>query len=198
MNIKRIYVHENIYDKFLAALVAMVQQFKLGDHEDPEAFFGPVQNKMQHDKLQAFYSQIGKRGWKVALGGEPGAKSGKGFYMPPTIIDNPAEDETIVTDEPFGPIVPVLKWSDEDDVVRRANASKLGLGGSVWSKDVPRAQRMAQELESGSIWVNTHFELAPNVPFGGHKESGMGMDWGIVGLQGWCNPQSYWTKHSGA
>ncbi|KAI0175012.1 Aldehyde/histidinol dehydrogenase [Pestalotiopsis sp. NC0098] len=198
MNIKRIYVHENIYDKFLAALVALVKTFKQGDHEDPEAFFGPVQNKMQHDKLQAFYSQIGKQGWKTALGGEPGPKSGKGFYMPPTIIDNPSDDSTIVTDEPFGPIVPVLKWSGEDEVIRRANDTKLGLGGSVWSKDVPRAQRMAQQLEAGSIWVNTHFELAPNVPFGGHKESGMGMDWGIVGLQGWTNAQAYWTKHSGA
>jgi acyl-CoA reductase-like NAD-dependent aldehyde dehydrogenase len=72
----------------------------------------------------------------------------------------------------------------------------MGLGASVWSKDVPRAQRMVEQLEAGSIWVNTHFELAPNVPFGGHKQSGLGMDWGEVGLKGWCNPQAYWVKHS--
>jgi acyl-CoA reductase-like NAD-dependent aldehyde dehydrogenase len=198
MNIKRIYVHENIYDKFLTAIVAATKQFKVGDHTDPEAFLGPIQNSMQHEKLQKFYSQISKEGWKTALGGEPGPKEGesKGFYMPPTIIDNPPEDSSIVVDEPFGPIVPLLKWTDEDDVVRRANASRLGLGASVWSKDVPRAQRMAEQLEAGSIWVNTHFEIAPNVPFGGHKESGIGMEWGELGLQSWTNPQAYWVKHS--
>ncbi|KAI3327315.1 aldehyde dehydrogenase [Xylariaceae sp. AK1471] len=195
MNIKRIYVHESIYDKFLAALVGTTKQFKTGDHTDPEAFFGPIQNRMQYEKLQKLYSQIGKEGLKTALGGEPGPKQGKGFFMPPTIIDNPPEDSRIVLDEPFGPIVPVLKWTSEEDVIRRANASRLGLGASVWSKDVPRAQRMAEQLEAGSIWVNTHFELAPSVPFGGHKESGIGMDWGEIGLRGWCNPQAYWVRH---
>lgn len=197
MNIKRIYVHENVYDKFLAAVVAITKTFKVGDYTDPEAFFGPIQNKMQFEKLQRFYGQIGTEGWKTALGGEPGPKEGKGFFMPATIIDNPPESSSIVQDEPFGPIVPLLKWSDEDDVISRVNASKIGgLGASVWSKDVPRAQRIAEQLQAGSIWVNTHFELAPNVPFGGHKESGMGMEWGEVGLQGWCNPQAYWIKHS--
>jgi acyl-CoA reductase-like NAD-dependent aldehyde dehydrogenase len=191
MDIKRIYVHENIYDKFLAAMVATTKTFKTGDHTDPEAVFGPVQNAMQHEKLHAFYTQIGTQGWKTALGGEPAPKGDtKGYYIPATIIDNPPEDSAIVTEEPFGPIVPLLKWKDEDDVIRRANASKLGLGASVWSKDVPRAQRMAEQLEAGSIWVNTHFELAPNVPFGGHKESGIGMEWGELGLRGWCNPQA--------
>ncbi|OAA36617.1 Aldehyde/histidinol dehydrogenase [Metarhizium rileyi] len=109
MNIKRIYVHENIYDQFLAAMVAATKQFKTGDHADPEAFFGPVQNQMQYKKLQIFYSQIGEKGWKTALGG----------------------NSSIVVDEPFGPIVPVLKWRDEEDVIRRANASRLGLGASV-------------------------------------------------------------------
>ncbi|TGJ85560.1 hypothetical protein E0Z10_g3202 [Xylaria hypoxylon] len=199
MNIKRIYVHESIYDSFLTAVVATTKQFKTGGYTDSEAFFGPIQNRMQYEKLQKFYSQISRESWKTALGGEPSPspKQENGFFMPPTIIDNPPEDSSIVVDEPFGPIVPVLKWTDEEDVIKRANASRLGLGASVWSKDVPRAQRMAEQLEAGSIWVNTHFELAPNVPFGGHKESGLGMDWGQVGLEGWCNPQAYWVKHSG-
>ncbi|KAH6894691.1 Aldehyde/histidinol dehydrogenase [Thelonectria olida] len=197
MDIKRIYVHENIYDKFLAAMVEFVKNLKTGDHTDVEAFFGPIQNSMQHEKLQNLYSDIEKEGWKTALGGAPGEKTGKGYYMPATIIDNPPEDSRIVVEEPFGPIVPLLKWSDETDVIARANASKMGLGASVWSKDVERAKRMAEQLEAGSIWVNTHFELAPNVPFGGHKHSGIGMDWGEVGLKGWCNPQAYWVKHSG-
>lgn len=196
MSIKRIYVHDSIYDKFMAAMVAVAKSFKVGDYTDPEAFFGPIQNSMQYAKLREVYAQIGKEGWKTALGGEPGPKEGKGYYMPATIIDNPPENSSIVQDEPFGPIVPLLRWTDEEDVIERANSSHLGLGASVWGKDVPRAQRIAKQLQAGSIWVNTHFEVAPNVPFGGHKESGLGMDWGEVGLQGWCNPQAFWTKHS--
>jgi len=200
MDVKRIYVHESIYDKFLASLVAFIKQMKTGDHTDAEAFFGPIQNSMQYQKLQDLYSSISKEGWKTALGGDvPAPVEGKkGYYVTPTIIDNPPEDSRIVVEEPFGPIVPVLKWSDEDDVIRRANDSHSGLGASVWSKNVPRAKKIAEQLESGSVWVNTHFEVAPHVPFGGHKESGLGMEWGITGLKGWCNPQAFWVKHSGA
>ncbi len=196
MNIKRIYVHEKIYDDFLAALVNVIKQFKVGGYTDAEAFFGPIQNKMQYGKLQELYSQISEEGWKVALGGVKKNK-GKGYFVNPTIVDNPPEDSRIVVEEPFGPIVPVLKWSDEADVISRANDSIMGLGASVWSKDTERAKRMAEQLEAGSIWVNTHFEVAPHVPFGGHKQSGLGMDWGEVGLKGWCNAQAYWIKHSG-
>lgn len=196
MNVKRIYVHEKIYDSFMQAMVSFIKQFKTGDSDDGEAFFGPIQNKMQFGKLQDLYSQIDKEGWKTALGGAPTDSGAKGYFLPPTIVDNPPDDSRIVVEEPFGPIVPVLKWIDEDDVIRRANASKMGLGASVWTKDVDRGKRMAEQLEAGSIWVNTHFEVAPHVPFGGHKQSGIGMDWGVVGLKGWCNPQAYWVKHT--
>lgn len=194
MAVKRIYVHENIYDQFLATIVAITKQFKAGDHTDAEAFFGPVQNQVQYQKLQKLYSQIEQEGWKVALGGL-GSKEGTGFHMPATIIDNPPDDSSIVTDEPFGPIVPVLKWKEDGDVIKRANAPSHGLGASVWSKDVARARRIGDQLEAGSIWINTHFELAPNVPFGGHKQSGLGTEWGEEGLKAWCNTQAYWIKH---
>ncbi|UZP35133.1 hypothetical protein NXS19_002949 [Fusarium pseudograminearum] len=174
-----------------------IKRIYCGGFSDPEAFFGPIQNKMQFDKLQRLYGEIDKQGWKSLTSTNGAAKPEKGYHIQPTLIDNPPEDSEIVQTEPFGPIVPMMKWSDEDDVVARANASNLGLGASVWSKDVPRARRMAEQLEAGSIWVNTHFEVAPNVPFGGHKSSGIGMDWGEVGLKGWCNPQAYWVKHSG-
>ncbi|EYB21304.1 hypothetical protein FG05_30704 [Fusarium graminearum] len=152
---------------------------------------------MQYEKLQRLYERIDKQGWKCAFGSALPATSEKGYFVPPVLVDNPPEDSEIVQMEPFGPIVPVMKWQSEDDVIARANASDYGLGASVWSKDVARARRMAELLGAGSIWVNTHFEVAPNVPFGGHKQSGIGMDWGEVGLKGWCNPQAYWVKHSG-
>ncbi|KAK4655233.1 hypothetical protein QC762_300570 [Podospora pseudocomata] len=195
MDIKRLYVHEKIYDEFLAAFVQVVKSFKVGGGGDPEAFLGPVQNRMQFEKVKDLYSEIGKQKWQVATGGEPVACDGKkGFFLPPTIIDNPPDDSRIVVEEPFGPIMPVLKWSDEDEVVRRANNTNMGLGASVWSNDIEKAERLARRLEAGSTWVNSHFELSPYVPFGGHKWSGVGMDWGIVGLKGWCNTQASWVR----
>lgn len=138
------------------------------------------------------YSQIEKQSWKAALTGSVG-ESRNGYFITPAIIDNPPEDSRIVVEEPFGPIVPLLKWSDENDVIDRANALRTGLGASVWSKDLQRAERMARRLEAGSVWVNSHFDVDPKVPFGGHKESGVGMEWGIEGLKHYTNSRSLWV-----
>ncbi|KAI1264405.1 aldehyde dehydrogenase [Xylariaceae sp. FL1019] len=194
MNVKRIYVHEQIYDKFLAALIKNTKQLNIGDTADPKTTLGPVQNRMQYKKLQKLYAMSASNGCKTAYAGEVSNKSG--FFMAPTIIDNPPDDSAVVVEEPFGPIVPVMRWSDEEDVIKRANDSKLGLGASVWSKDVTRAKAIVERLEAGNLWVNTAFELDPRVPFGGHKESGVGVEWGALALQGWCNPQALWTRHT--
>lgn len=196
MNIKRIYVHDKIYDQFLKAMVEFVKgNVKSGPAMEPGVLVGPSQNQMQFNKVKEMLGEAEKQGWTVALGGDANSSAEKkGFFLPPTIIDNPPDDSRIVVEEPFGPIVPVLRWSDEEDVVRRANDTLSGLGASVWSGDVARAQRMADGLEAGSVWVNTHFELGPHMPFGGHKNSGIGMEWGTVGLKGWCNGQSFWTR----
>ncbi|KAI3390310.1 hypothetical protein diail_10306 [Diaporthe ilicicola] len=193
--IKRVYVHEDIYDAFLAAFVEFVKTLKSGSATDFEAMLGPQQNSMQYAKLLDLYSQISKDGWKIALGGEPAAsKTDKGFFLPITVVDNPPEDSRVVAEEQFGPIVPLLKWSDEDDVLRRANTSSMGLGGSVWSTDLKRAERLARRLEAGTVWVNSHFEIGPLVSFGGHKESGIGVELGMDGLKGWCNPQTVYIN----
>ncbi|KAK3338694.1 aldehyde dehydrogenase domain-containing protein [Neurospora tetraspora] len=201
VDIKRIFVHEKIYDQFLAGMVEAVKTFKFGGSDDTEgAFFPPVQNAMQFEKVKEMFAQIKKEGWKPAIGGEVEAEAGekKGYYFKPTIIDNPPEESRIVQEEPFGPILPVLKWNgDEDEVVRMANNTDMGLGASVWSSDLERAERIAKRLEAGSLWINTHQDLHANVPFGGFKQSGMGHDWGIIGLKGWCNTQSLLLRRSG-
>ncbi|KAK8063644.1 hypothetical protein PG996_008296 [Apiospora saccharicola] len=180
--VKRVYVHESIYDAFLAAFVEAVKSFKVGPATDAEAALGPVQNSMQYAKLQELYGEVSKQGLKVAYKADlPPSLDGKGgFFLPPT--------------EQFGPIVPLMKWSDEEDVIRRANASLMGLGGSVWSADTARAERMTRQLEAGTVWVNSHFEITPNVAFGGFKESGVGVEQGVDGLKGWCNHQSVWVR----
>ncbi|KAH7625316.1 aldehyde dehydrogenase domain-containing protein [Sordaria sp. MPI-SDFR-AT-0083] len=193
VDIKRLFVHEKIYDAFLAKLVETVKTFKWGGSEDTEgAFFPPVQNQMQFEKVKDMFAQIEKQGWKTATGGAVEAEAGdkKGYYFQPTIIDNPSDESRIVQEEPFGPILPVQKWSSEEEVLKRANNTDMGLGASVWSSDLDKAERIARKLEAGSVWINNHQDLSPFVPFGGYKSSGIGHDWGIIGLKGWCNVQS--------
>jgi len=153
---------------------------------------------MQYDRLTALFSEIDNQGWTAALGGvhsiKPRENDEGGYFFEPVIVDNPPDNARVVTEESFGPIVPLLKWSSEGDVLARANSGKDALGASVWTGDLARGERLADELEAGSVWVNTHFELSPAVPFGGHKWSGMGMEWGLVGLKGWCNTQAQWLR----
>lgn len=102
----------------------------------------------------------------------------------------------MVQEEPFAPILPIMKWSSEEDVLARANALYTGLGASVWSKDLERAIRMGDQLQAGSVWINSHFDTSPKAPFGGHKQSGLGVEWGLSGLLSYCNSQTQWRKKS--
>ncbi|KAE8353439.1 Aldehyde/histidinol dehydrogenase [Aspergillus coremiiformis] len=192
MTIKRLYVHEKIYDEFRDKLVQFVKTLKLGNGTEPDVFFGPVQNRMQFETAQNLIDNIASEGLNTVLGGDIPASAG--FFVPPTIVDNPPESSRVVQEEPFAPILPILKWSDEEEVLARANNSDSGLGASVWSQDLERAQRMAEQLEAGNVWVNTHVEVQPDVPFGGHKTSGLGSEWGVAGLTAWCNTQALYLK----
>lgn len=193
MMIKRLYVHENIYDEFRTKLANFVKSLPVGDGTKPDTFFGPVQNAMQFEKVKDLVAETSRSGYQTALGGSV-PDSAPGFFVSPTIVDNPPESSRVVQEEPFGPILPMLKWSDEDDVIARANATDSALGSSVWTKDMTRATRLADQLEAGSVWVNSHFDVAPNVPFGGHRGSGLGTEWGLNGLLGYCNSQTLWLK----
>jgi len=190
--IKRIYVHEDIYEPFLKAMVEFTKTLKVGDGAEEGTFLGPVQNSMQYEKVKTFFTDIEKAGQKVAVGGVNEDKPG--YFITPTLIDRPAEDSKLATEEPFGPIVPVMTWKDEQEVIDRANATKMGLGASVWATNLDTANRIAMSLEAGSVWVNTHLELDPRAPFGGHKESGVGFEWSAAGLKAYCNSQTLYLK----
>lgn len=148
---------------------------------------------MQYDRVCGFFDDIEKQGYKVAVGGKSTESTG-GYFINPTIIDNPDENSRIVVEEPFGPILPLLKWSTEDEVIERANNTDMGLGASVWSSDLEEAERIGRQLDAGNIWVNTHFELNPSTTFGGHKSSGLGTEWGVSGLKQFCNSQTLYLK----
>jgi acyl-CoA reductase-like NAD-dependent aldehyde dehydrogenase len=193
--IKRIFVHESIYDAFLAGFVEFAKALKAGGPTDAEAALGPIQNRMQYDKLRGLYADVDAQGYNKAFsGGTFGAQGGDGYFVPTVVLDNPPDDSRVVTEEQFGPIIPLLKWSNDDDVIKRANATLYGLGGSVWSRDLPRAERMARRLEAGTVWTNAHFDVGPQVSFGGFKESGLGVESGLEGIKEWCNRQAVWAR----
>ncbi|OQE18948.1 hypothetical protein PENFLA_c020G06533 [Penicillium flavigenum] len=194
LNLKRIYVHSSIFDEFRDALVRQVKSYTVGDGSKTGISHGPLQNDMQYSRVKTFFDDIEKQGWKVATGGRimPSA----GYMVTPTIIDRPPDNSRIVVEEPFGPIVPLLSWDDEAEVIERANDTSMGLGASIWTADLDRAARVARQIQAGTVWTNDHFSLSPTAPFGGHKESGVGTEWGLNGLKGFCNIQSLFLKKS--
>ncbi|GKT41810.1 putative aldehyde dehydrogenase fus7 [Colletotrichum spaethianum] len=194
LNLKRIYVHERIFEEFKESLVKHVRGYNLGDGSQKGVTHGPLQNSMQYERVKTFFSDIKSQGWKVAVGGE--VDTSQGYFITPTIIDRPPEKSRIVVEEPFGPIVPLLSWKDEDEVIDRANDTAMGLGASVWTNDLEKAARVAKQIQAGNVRVNTHFDLSPLAPFAGHKESGIGAEWGANGLKGFCNVQTlFLNKH---
>ncbi|KAM0194330.1 hypothetical protein ACHAPI_007091 [Fusarium lateritium] len=190
LNVKRVYVHESIYEKFRDAVVKHVKNYQIGDGSKENTSHGPIQNEMQYHRVKTFFDDIEKQGWKVATGGSIDPSPKNGYYITPTVIDRPDDNSRIVVEEPFGPILPLLSWKDEEEVIERANDTRLGLGASVWSNNLETAERVAKALDAGTVWVNNHFDITPMAPFGGHKESGIGAEWGVNGLKGFCNVQS--------
>jgi acyl-CoA reductase-like NAD-dependent aldehyde dehydrogenase len=140
---------------------------------------GPLQNKMQYEKVKAFLEDARKNG-KVVAGGS--AMERPGYFIEPTIVRDIKEGSKLVDEEQFGPVLPLIKYSDKDDVIRRANATTYGLGASVWSSDINRAHEVAQKIEAGTVWINKHLDMAPHIPFGGGKQSGIGTEFAEEGL----------------
>lgn len=183
---KRIYIHQDIYEPMLKAMVEFTKNNVKTGAPDSGALLGPIQNQMQYEKVKGFFEDTKNNGYKFAVG-EPDVAKSKGFFIQPTIIDNPPSDSKIITEEPFGPIVPTQPWTDEEEVIKRANKTNTGLGACVWGKDVARAERIGKRLQAGSVFVNSWEKPTPQAIFGGHKESGLGGEWGQEGFKAYCN-----------
>lgn len=185
---KRVYVHEDIYEPLLAALVNVAKRVGVGDGSDPGTALGPVQNRAQFERVRDLVASSQEAGHRIVTGGEPA--NGPGFFVPVTIIDNPPEDSRVVQEEAFGPVLPVMRYSSVDEVIERANACEYGLGGSVWSSDINRAAQVAARLETGTVWINSAQGLTPFAAFAGHKQSGIGAENGVDGLLEFTVPQT--------
>lgn len=189
VGIKRLYVHRSFHKEFVQAFIHYARQQKLGDGLDNEVTVGPVQNKMQFDKVKAFIDDIKANGQNIVLGGDVDENL-PGYFIPVTVVDNPPESARIVQEEQFGPIVPIIAYDDVEDAIARANNSPFGLGGSVWGRDTAAAVAVANRLETGMVWVNEIHTQGVDIPFGGHKQSGLGTEHGFEGRLLFTNPKT--------
>ena len=177
---KRLYVHEDIYDEMCDELATLANETVIGNGLEQGTKLGPLNNKMQYERVKELIEEAKKDGNVIAGGEVPDAP---GYFIKPTIVRDIEEGSRLVDEEQFGPVLPVLKFSEEDDAVARANASAWGLGGSVWSSDLDKAYELAEKMDAGTIWINKHAELDPAIPFGGAKQSGLGNELGEEGLE---------------
>ncbi|WP_183340896.1 aldehyde dehydrogenase family protein [Conexibacter arvalis] len=177
--IKRLYVHDSLYDELCEELAALARQAVVGDGSDADTQIGPLQNRMQYEKVKGFLADARAHG-RIVAGGELSGSAG--YFVAPTIVADIAEGSRLVDEEQFGPILPVLRFSTTKEAVERANASPYGLGASVWSSDLDRAVAVADQLEAGTVWINKHIDVAPHIPQAGAKQSGIGAELGEVGL----------------
>ena len=183
--IKRAYVPEPIYDEFCDELAKLAREAVVDDGSKQGTQIGPIQNRMQFDKVRALLEDAGRRG-TVLAGGAPLDRPG--YFIPPTIVRDLDDNAPLVREEQFGPVLPVLKYNDIDDVIARANDSEYGLGGTVWGKDLSRAMDVARRIDSGTVWVNQHLAIDANIPFRGSKESGLGGELGEAGFHEYTQP----------
>lgn len=177
--VKRAYVHNDIYDAMCSELAVLADAAIVDDGSKQGTQIGPIQNKAQYEKVKGFL-ETAKRDGTIIAGGDVMERDG--YFIRPTIVRDVTDGHQIVDEEQFGPILPVIRFGDIDDVIRRANNSECGLGGSVWSKDIAKATEIAGRIESGQMWVNQHIAIGPHIPMAGFKGSGLGVEQSVEGF----------------
>lgn len=177
--VKRVYVPEAMYDEFCQELANLANAAVVGEGFESGVQVGPIQNRMQFEKVNGLLAETRECG-NIIAGGE--VLDRPGYFISPAIVRDVRDSDRIVAEEQFAPILPILHYADVDEAIDRINATEFGLAGSVWGADVDRAAEVAQRIDSGSVWVNSHMALDPSIPFRGAKQSGIGVELGQEGL----------------
>jgi acyl-CoA reductase-like NAD-dependent aldehyde dehydrogenase len=190
---KRVFVHESAFDGFVGQLVERVKRYEPGDGtvkaEKPRLRMGPIHTKAGRDELLAQLEDGVAAGGELLTGGGTGGQA-KGWFLEPAVVAEPGEESRLVREEVFGPVLPVFRYADFEDAIRRANDTPYGLGSSIWTHDVRRIHRAAQELDAGMTWVNQIHYGYDELPFGGVKDSGFGKEHGLEALDSYVELKS--------
>lgn len=185
--LKRLYVHDSVYDAVVDELAKFAANVPMGVGLDEQNVLGPLQNRAQFDEVDRLVESAKASGARVVLGGEPDRDAVGNFY-PTTLVADIDPHNDLVVEEQFGPALPIIRYSDLDEVVKLANELEFGLGSSVWSSDRARALEVAARMQAGTTWINSHGGLHPMIPFGGAKQSGYGREFGVAGLKAVAEP----------
>jgi phenylacetaldehyde dehydrogenase len=186
--LKRLYVHADIYDAVCEELTTVARAMPMGNGLDEANVLGPLQNRQQFDIVARLVEAARDSGARILLGGNPEADQPGNFY-PTTLVADIANSNPLVAEEQFGPALPIIRYGTVDEAVAMANAVDVGLGASVWSSDPAEARKVAARLEAGTVWINKHGAVDPRIPFGGAKQSGYGLEFGVEGLKALGIPQ---------
>jgi phenylacetaldehyde dehydrogenase len=186
--LKRLYVHDDIYEAVCTELAVVAAAMPMGVGLDEANVLGPLQNRQQFDIVARLVNAARDSGARILLGGNPEADQ-PGHFYPTTLVADIDNDNPLVAEEQFGPALPIIRYSTVDEAVAMANALDVGLGASVWSADPAAAREVAARIEAGTVWINNHGAVDPRVPFGGAKQSGYGLEFGVEGLKALGVPQ---------
>lgn len=186
--LKRLYVHDSVYDQVVDELAAVAANMPMGVGLDENNVLGPLQNRAQYEEVNRLVESAKTSGARVVMGGNPDHDAVGNFY-PTTIIADIDPHNDLVAEEQFGPALPIIRYTELDEALRLANELDYGLGASVWSADLEKAKQVAARMEAGTVWINSHGGLHPLVPFGGSKHSGYGKEFGVEGLKAVAVPQ---------
>lgn len=176
----RLFVQDSVYDKVVEAVAGIASQFKVGNGQEPDTLLGPLVSAKQRDRVLGYIESGIAQGARLAFGGK--TVGDKGYFLQPTVFADADQSMKIVQEEIFGPVVSIIRFKDEEEVVRLANDTTYGLAANIWTRDIKRAHRVAHRLQAGSVWINCHGIIDAAAPFGGFKQSGWGREVSEEGL----------------
>ena len=186
--LKRLYVHDSVYEDVVEALAEIARNTPMGNGLDENNVLGPIQNKQQFEIVSRLVEDARERGARIVTGGSPASELGELFY-PITLVADIEDGAALVDEEQFGPALPIIRYTDVEDAIARANGLDVGLGGSVWANSRDEARAVASRVQAGTVWINSHGGVHPLIPFGGVKSSGYGLEFGVEGLKAVAVPQ---------